>query len=224
VCWAQQRNAAVRLGRPCRCEHACTRVRLGAHGCRGVCDSNRGPNSAAKRRGGADRGSAMKTITGDSAGVRSSSGPNMHATGEAECVQECGLGPLPVGSGSSWPRLGSGRCQRRRQTGLSRPGTDACSCGQKPVARRALNGHKDGAPLPCGCVHEANLHGQVHGSAASKGATSRRGLAQGKKREAKGLALTSPVSARMRARVHSCTRAAFHSGVCVNANAPTSGP
>jgi hypothetical protein len=96
---AAEHGCAARC--PCRRERACTRVLLGVHGCRGVSGSDLGLDLAAKRRGEADRGGVVRMITGESAGVRSSPGPNMHATGEAERVQERGLGPLPVGSGSS---------------------------------------------------------------------------------------------------------------------------
>jgi hypothetical protein len=34
--------------------------------------------------------------------------------------------------------------------------------------RRVLHGRKDGAPLPYGRVHEANLHGEGHGGVVRK--------------------------------------------------------
>jgi hypothetical protein len=163
----------VRLGCPCRRECMWMHVRLGAHGCRGVSGSNLGLDLAAKWRGNADRGGPVRTITSESVGVRTSHWPNVRATGKPMGVQERGLGPLPVGSGPSQPRWSSGRRQWWRRPRFSRPGTDTCGCVRKPVARRALNDHKDSASLPCSLVHEVNPHAEGHGGAASRGATSR---------------------------------------------------
>jgi hypothetical protein len=121
----QRWNIAVRLGCPCRRERACTHVLLGAHWCRGLSGSDLGLDLAAKRRGNADRGGAARTITGESAGACTSPGPNVRVTGEADREQGRGLGPLPVGSGSSWPRRSSGWRQRWRRTRSPQSSTDA---------------------------------------------------------------------------------------------------
>jgi hypothetical protein len=149
-------------------------VRLGAHGCRSVHGSILGSDLAAKRRGGAGRGGAVQTVTDKGAGVRISPGLILRATSKTNWVQKHELDPLPIGSGPSWPRRSSGRRQWWWRIGFPRPGTNVCGCVQKPVVRRALNGHKDGASHLCCHVHEANLHADNHGGATSRETTSRR--------------------------------------------------
>jgi hypothetical protein len=92
---------------------------------------------------------------------------------------------------------------------------------RRPVARRARISHKDGASLPCSFVREANLHGEGHGSAASRGQSPGEVWRKGKR--AKGPALTSLVS------TGACWGAHLRKGGAstqarVNENAPASGP
>jgi hypothetical protein len=104
-------------------------VRLGAHGCRSVHESILGPDLAAKRRGGAGRGGATRTVTGEGAGVRILPGSIVRATCKTNWCKNVNLTPCQQTQGLlglGVARAGANGCGEQGSRGRAQTRTGAC--------------------------------------------------------------------------------------------------